>query len=342
VPERANAATDLSDPTCFPVAYDPQRGTVALQRIDLDAIGRASFLDGRTPLSSEPVWSLPVVDCPPARHAPALLFHTAFCGSTLLARALHAPPAAVSLKEPGVMLAIAMATLQPDRHPPASTESAARAILGLLARPWQPDGRVLVKPTNQVNRIVPMLLQASPGSRALLLYSSLEQFLLSCCKKLPAAETLVRWMAQALLPGTQLAQRLGVPMSHPFNLVEAAVLTWYAQMEIYAMALAQDDDGRLRSLDIDVMLAEPQAAVAAAADWLQLPGAHEGLEARVAATFSRNAKSQERAFDAGQRDTENALVREHFGPLVRQALQWADDAIAPVATLPSRWQPLLR
>jgi len=337
----SNVALDLAEPTCFALDYDPAMDRVLLARIDSDVIAQSSFLDGRTPLSSGPAQSVSVADCIPKQHAPAMLFHTAFCGSTLLARALQAPPAVMSLREPSALLALAMASLKPDIVPPAQVERAARVVLGLLGRPWVVGGRVLIKPTNQVNRILPLLLRISPQSRVLLLHSSLEQFLMSCLKKLPAAEQQVRWMAQALLPGTQLALRLDIPLTHPFNLVESAVLTWYAQMEIYALALSADPDNRLCSIDIDTLLAAPTRSVAAAADHLRLPAAHEGLEARVIETFSRNAKAQDRAFDSTQRERENALMQQRYGDVIQQAMQWAERVIAPAATLPSMWKPLL-
>lgn len=333
--------SDHDNPAYFPLDYRPADDSLAFLPLSQDLIAQASFLDRRLPLSFADARPISVARCPLLDNAPALLFHTAFCGSTLLARALQAPPAVMSLREPSALLALAMASLKPDIVPPAQVERAARVVLGLLGRPWVDGGRVLIKPTNQVNRILPLLLRVSPQSRVLLLHSSLEQFLMSCLKKLPAAEQQVRWMAQALLPGTQLAQRLGIPLTHPFNLVESAVLTWHAQMEIYARALSADTDDRLRSIDIDTLLAAPTRSVAAAADHLYLPGAHDGLEARVIDAFSRNAKAQDRAFDSAQRERENALMQQRYGDVIQQAMQWAERVIAPAATLPSMWKPLL-
>src|SRR3546814_8461928 len=68
-----------------------------------------------------------------------------------------------------------MASLHPDAVPPARVERAAGVVLGLLGRPWAAQGRVLIKPTNQVNRILPLLLRVSPQSRVLLLHSRSEE-----------------------------------------------------------------------------------------------------------------------------------------------------------------------
>lgn len=330
----------FSNPAQFPIDYLSASDSLAFLPLASDLIARASFLDRRLPVSFDNAQTTSIAQCVQLNTAPALLFHCAFCGSTLLARALQAPPMVMSLREPRALLALAIASLKPEMIPAIQIERAARVSLGLLGRPWAEHGRVLIKPTNQVNRILPLLLRVSPDSRALLLYSSLEQFIVSCLKKLPAAEQQIRWMAQALLPGTQLAQRLEIPLTHPFNLVESAVLTWYAQMEIYALALKADSNDRLRSISIDAMLAQPTAVVAAAADWLQLPGAHDGLDARVSKTFSRNAKAQDRAFNVRQRDQENAITRQRYREIVQQALRWSEQAIAPAAILPTTWKRL--
>src|SRR5690606_3216228 len=110
-------------------------------------------------------------------------------------------------------------------------------VLALLGRSWTPGGRVLIKPTNQVNSLIGRILALQPDSAAILLYSSLEQFVVSCFEKLPLAETRIRWMAQHLLVGSELSARFGISPRHPFSLPEACVFTWYAQMERYAKAL---------------------------------------------------------------------------------------------------------
>ncbi len=330
----------VNDPYWFPFDYAPESGCLGMLRIEPELLTSASFLDERLPVDrSACTWlhwdALPQRDC-----GAALLFHTAFCGSTLLARALHQAPGTISLREPRALLSIAKADLRADSDTPMPTSAVLGRTLGLLGRPWADGGRVLIKPTNQVNRLLPELLLLSQAP-ALLLYSSLEAFLLSCCKKLPEAETRIRWMAQFLLPGTALAHRLGIPVNHPFNFVESCVLTWYSQIERYADALAGPFSSRLRSLDLTQLLAHPTQAVAACADWLQLPDAHVELDRRVVSLFQRDAKRTDRPFNPQQRERENDLVRRHYAPLIDAALRWAEETIAPAAVLPIHWRPLL-
>src|SRR3546814_12479578 len=88
------------------------------------------------------------------------------------------------------------------------------------------------------------------------------------------------------------------------------------------------------------MLDQPAHGVAAAADGWQLPAAHDGLATRVTETFSRNAQAQDRTFDARQREQENALLHQRHGDVIHNAMPWAEQTIAPAATLPQAWPPL--
>lgn len=329
---------DLADPRSFPYDYDDARDEWLVMPLSLEQVGAAPFLDQRMGVSREAALRVADGDAVvPASDPPgAYLFHTAFCGSTLLARALHAPPGAVALKEPVVLTTLTRMSLSASPR----TDAVLRRALPLLGRPWTPGGVVLVKPTNLVNRLMPAILAQAPKARAVLLYASLREFLLSCFKKLPQAEIAVRWMAQALIRDTQLQRRLGLRGDEPYNLVESCVLTYYAQLELYADVLEADRGDRLRTLDMAEMLAAPAAAVAACARWLSLPAALEGLELRVAAEFARDSKKSARDFDAAQREREKAQMQERYGAVIEQALAWSRDVIEPHARVPGEWKPL--
>ncbi len=327
----------LDDPRWFLADYAFEHDRFHFIRLELEQITRATFLDRRMQADWGSVEQLDAATvAPPARTA-ALLFHTAFCGSTLLAKALHAAPVSVSLKEPLVLQRLAMAWLRmPDRR--TMIETRLRSAISLLARPWAPQGRVLVKPANQSNVLLRAMCEHRPSAHAVLLYSGLDDFMLSCFKKLPEAETRIRWMAQSLLPGTRLARALRVDTATPFNLVESCVLAWYAQMERYADLLASDVDDLLRSLDFVRMLRDPLPCVEACGRWLGLETT--GLHARVASAFSRDSKAEGRSFDARRRDSENQRAMASYGAIIDQGLRWAESHVAPQAMLPVRWKPL--
>lgn len=335
----------VADPAWFPVGWDGASDAFRFATLDAARLGDAAFLDKRLGVDlagaeAVPAQALSGLRAEPVAAAPAFLFHTAFCCSTLLARCLHAPPGAMALKEPSLLLRLTEAWRNaPDAAARARVDASLDIGLRLLARPWAAQGRVLVKPTNTVVLILDRVLAAAPDSRAVLLHGGLEDFLVSCAKKLPEAETRLNWMARTVLPGSGLVEAFGLSADAQFGFVEATVLTWYAQMAHYARALASAAAPRLRTLDMDVLLARPADTVAACARWLQLPAALDGLAARVQGEFSHHAKATDVAFNPQVRLAEKQRVLERHGDLVRGALAWARREIEPRASLP-RMQPL--
>lgn len=330
----------ITDPTWFPATFDVAGEAFAMQHLPGEVIAAASFLDQRVIAADAPrqalAWQTAAAAFAPAPRL-AWIFHTGFCGSTLLARILQDPPRAMSLREPRALLDLAHAI---HHLPEVASHGALAALLGLLARPWQAGGQCLVKPTNHANNLLPHLLRGTTG-RAIVLYSSLPEFILSRCSKLPTAERYTRWLAQHLLRSSRLPAALGVAWDHDFHFVEACVLAWHAQMELFADALAADADDRLRSLDFARLRADPDRIAPASADWLGLGGDTAFWQARASAELSRDAKHVERAFDARQRTAERQALRERHRGLLDAALAWSERVIVPLATLPANWKPLL-
>ena len=103
------------------------------------------------------------------------IFHTAFCCSTLMARALDVKGVSESLKEPGVLLSFARHWASP-RQTPGALEALA-TTLNLLSRAEARDETRIVKASNAANHLLPEILHLRPESKILIMYSSLGGFL---------------------------------------------------------------------------------------------------------------------------------------------------------------------
>ncbi|HEY4555061.1 MAG TPA: hypothetical protein VIG68_01300, partial [Lysobacter sp.] len=208
----------FDDARWFPVDLDVVHGRFAFLPIDADVLERSVFLDTRiearlTDATVVDADALPAGDPPP----PGWLFHTSFCCSTLLARALHLPPALVALKEPLVLRRLADA-----REAGQDTDALLPQTVALLARPWQPRGAVVIKPTHAALNIAGDCLDATPGSRAVVLSSGLEDFLVSNIKKTPETQAKIPALAERALKAGTLAARLGPGAFAPPDLLCAA------------------------------------------------------------------------------------------------------------------------
>jgi len=329
---------DFSNANYFPLDYDAVEKEFLMLDVKLEDITDASFLDSRMNINWSRATRVPETCLVDLLETPtqAMLFHTAFCGSTLLAKALDDAPNIVSLKEPNSLLSISDASL---RFPNEELHQSLQTTLKLLGRPWTHSGQTLIKPTNSVNRLLPDTLKLM-RCKAILLYSSIEEFIMSCCKKLPAADNHIRWMAQHLFHGTRLQRELGIPSNYRFHFLEACVIAWYAQMEWYAMALADDSDDKLHTLDMQDLMASPENVVTSCAKFLQFDTSPFVISERVAKVFSRNSKNASEEYSPQIREKEREAVRTRFGKELEMAMQWATEVIAPVAILPGDWKPL--
>ena len=109
------------------------------------------------------------------------IFHSAYCASTMLVRALDVPGSAMGLSEPVLlndMIGWRRRGADPRRH-----ADVLRDGIGQLARPHAPGEAVVIKPSNVFNALADQTLTLFPGARALLLYAPLTDFLLSVARK---------------------------------------------------------------------------------------------------------------------------------------------------------------
>ena len=112
---------------------------------------------------------------------PRFIFHSAYCCSTMLARAFDLPGAAMGYKEPQILNdAVGLRLREGD---PRQVAAALDAALWLLARPPARGEVAVIKPSNVVNPLIPAILALRPESRALLLHAPLEAFLGSVARK---------------------------------------------------------------------------------------------------------------------------------------------------------------
>lgn len=92
---------EFGDASWFPLELHVLEKWFGFAHVPADVIERSAFLDTRIEASIDVLEPVSVADLPelPAADAVGWIFHTSFCGSTLLARALHGGMRTV-LREP--------------------------------------------------------------------------------------------------------------------------------------------------------------------------------------------------------------------------------------------------
>ena len=317
----------LADARWFPVDLHVPRREYGFLAIDQGVLEHSTFLDTRIEAPLGEAVAVPVDIAAQAEMpvAPlAWLFHTSFCCSTLLARVLHLPPYQVVLKEPLVLRRLGDA-----RHARWPVEELIGPTVRLLARPWDPGGAVVVKPTHAALNVAADLLAATPHSRGVILTSSLDDFLVSNLKKTEETQAKVPALAERALQAGTFHSRLPPGALAPPDLLAAAALQWAAQRELCVDILAGAGPQRLRFIDASALLDDVPAMAWQCAQWLRLPVPQEALSSHAVDVSRRNAKAVEAEYDAHRRASDVRLIHAQFSRQIEAARQWFDRVVLP-------------
>jgi hypothetical protein len=325
-----------TDAHWFPVDLHVPDRRFDMATLDVEALERSTFLDTRLDAALASVDAVPaerLAALPMPERPPAWLFHTSFCGSTLLARAAHVPAYQVALKEPLVLRRLGDA-----RHAGWSIDGLCETAVSLLSRPWTQGGHVLLKATHAALNIAPDLLRATPGSRAVLLTSTLGDFLVSNIKKTPETQAKVPELAERALRAGTLHARLPPQALQPPDLLCAAALQWAAQRDLLG-GLVSGFAERVRVLDFATLAEDPENTVSACAHWWRLPAPEGALRERTREVAHRNAKAMSVEYSAQQRANEARMVGERFSAELARSHAWAERFILPYMGPPLPMQP---
>jgi hypothetical protein len=328
-------AGDMRAARWFPVDLDVHTSTFFFLAIEDGVVERSNFLDTRIETALANAVPVSAQDVPEPLPVGRLswLFHTSFCGSTLAARALHYLPYNTCLREPLILRRLGDA-----RFGGTPAELMLPITTRLLARPWHPGGGVVVKPTHAALNLASTLLDITPGSRAIILTSSLSDFLISNLKKPLESRARIPELAQRALSVGEFISRLDERALMPPDFLCAAALQWAAQREL----LTYIANERVRVIDMSWLLKDFVDAMKQCARWFQLEVPEDAFAVHCEKIVARNAKDPGVAYGAERRKAEAQLVRTHFARELSRAHSWADRWLLPVMSEsakrdPTRW-----
>lgn len=314
----------LADPEWYAHRYVESTDCFRLIDLSRGEHAKMPFLTDEYLGSGRPAQDIPTAECLAGLdHGPLhFLFHSAFCGSTMLTRALDRPGMAMGLSEPQVLNDVV--GLRRRGKPPQVVARAADAALRLLGRPYGLGEAVVVKPSNLLNPLSDLLLALQPEAKALFLYAPLETFLISVVRKGLHCRLWVRELLEGYLLEGYVD--LGFTPEDYFRQsdLQVAAVGWLAQHRHFAMLAAKYGPTRIATLDADQMTAQPAQAMAAAV-------VHYGLAADAATlaeivngpAFSKHSKSGA-DFTAAQRTDEYRRARAAYGEEIDMVLVWAE------------------
>ena len=319
--------TIADDPRWLVHGYDPAARAFTFVRVERARLSAPAFL---ADLAGEPgveTRRAPIDDIARAELAQAplhFIFHTAFCRSTLLVRALEHKGIATGLSEPGIIARLGGAGPEPLTQ-----------ALRLLARPWgtrTSDGTaepVIVKPTNHANALIAQMLDARPAARAVLMSNSLPAFLSAVIRKGLLGR---RWGRQLYLEVMSYAgMDFGMDAREQFAMtdLQAAALAWFLNQRYFA-ALAARYGERVRLLDGDALAQAPAATLCAVGGFFSLDidearagqivaGPVFGADAKTGVDYAEKAARDAQSTRSAVVEEEIAKVGEWIEMIARQA-----------------------
>ena len=316
---------DPADPRWLAHRYDGQGDAVQFRLVQRAEHSAFPFLTdeyvGDRPLRVQP--RAAAVAASSSTQAPLrLVFHSAFCASTLLCRAFDLPGVAMGLSEPAILNDIVGIRRRREADPKRVAQLL-DAAMRLLARPWGAGEAVVVKPSNILNPLATAMLALRPEAKAVLLYAPLPTFLASVARKGMWCRLWVRELLEGLLADGIV--ELGFAPTDYFRMtdLQVAAVGWLAQHRLFL-------DCRVRFGAERVIMIDSETLLAARAETLTQIATHFGLmldDAQRTAlvdspAFARHSKFGG-SFSAEDRAAERQAASVAHGEEIDKVSIWA-------------------
>jgi hypothetical protein len=329
-----DASVLAQDGSWFAHRYDPQADAVHFVHLTREAHRKATFLtDEYLPagLPMTVVKRQAVIDRMAPVKAPHFIFHSAFCCSTVLARAFDIPGVAMGLKEPPVFNDI-VGWRHRGGGPPARIAQVVDHAAMLLARPLSSGETTIIKPSNVANGLARGILAMRGGTKALLLYAPLGIYLRSIAKKEMTGRLWVRDLLVKLLKDGLVDLGFSTEDYLGQTDLQVAAVGWLAQHALFTRLALDFGPERVRTLDSETLLANPAGVMGALSIFYDL----EMSQARIASivegpAFTTHSKHPG-SFGTTARTAEYAQAGSQHQDEIDKAIAWAQ-AVARAAGL---------
>jgi len=337
---RSLIADTVEDADWLAHRYEAERDAIHFVHAPRTLRNSVPFLtDAEMKISGDPR-VLTRADALGANHASSpihYILHSAYCCSTLAAKALDIPGVSHSLKEPQILN-----DMVGWRHRGGDPSGVARALdaaLTLLARPFRPGEATIIKPSNVVNGLATAMMGMRPKANCLILYAPLPGFLASIARKGMWGRLWVRELMTKQLVDGLIGFGFEVRDHLLHTDLQAAAVGWLAQQKLFAEMATKWPD-RIRTLNSETFVARPGESVEAIAELFGLALEPDRISGIVNDVFGRNAKD-DTPFAANQRTAERTAGEELHRDEIDKVAIWAEAVARSASVVQDLPAPLL-
>jgi hypothetical protein len=333
---RAELSAVAADPAWLAHRYDETQDAVHFLRLTRDEHRDMTFITDDYVPAEAPRRVLRRQDAVAASGPTAPLhfvFHSAYCCSTVLARAVDIEGVSMGLKEPVILND--MVGWKRRGADGRALGAVLDDVLTLLARPFSAGETVVVKPSNILNSIAGGMLGLRPRSNALLLHAPLPDFLRSVARKGLWGRRWVRELFIGQLHDNMVDLGLGEEKYLDLTDLQVAAASWLAQHSLFAQLVAKFGPARVRTLDSATLMERPGEVMAKLSGLFGL-GLDDAAIERVLAgpAFTSHSKSKA-GFSAADRLAEQRDAAAVHADEIEKVAVWAE-AVAQAAGVPMR------
>lgn len=321
----------VSDPCWQPCALDIGKGKIQFAYVDKETVERETFLDsrffsvfkGRFILVDlhELIQAVEEIQlAPPA----GFIFHTAFCGSTLIAKNVAAKDDINSILEPNILLDLALIKRKNrDFYLSSTWEPLLKTIVLLLARPYIHGGKSFIKPTNSVNNLIKDLMELFPETNFLLLYSGLKEFMVSNIKKSFDYTEFCQILISTMMNDNDFVAKNKLDNFAEFPSLNLAATAWIIQLEEYQVILNECKSERIGTLNFRDYLRDVDRGLKSCYEFLDIETTN--FQSIIAGTqANKHSKSTKHEYNREVKAGEDSKIVSEHGEEIDRALSWAD------------------
>ncbi len=317
-----------SSPTYYVEGYEESVDAFVVRKMSRQTYKSSSFLNNDLDTVDDLTDLLPHRETieyfkthPPPSHPLHFIFHFAFCGSTLLSRCLDYPGHTMVYKEPYFLHQVSSFARFPARDK-FSIKDLLDFSLFCSQRTFQPSEVPIVKATDSCSNIVEHCLEGHPASKGIVLYNSLETFLLAMLKS-ERRRKYIRGMYERALGDLQMA---GIHLQLNKSTLEDAEisgLVWFSLMHRYQKLLTTDACS-LKSLEMQRFINHPADTLHQIAAYLQIALPWHLVEQNVRDAFRQNSKTPELPFEYDIYAKHQDSYRAKLATELSKGIKWVD------------------
>ncbi len=216
-----------------------------------------------------------------------------------------------------------------------------RNLLGLLARPFNPSETTIIKPSCIVNGLAEQFMQLLPKSRSVIIHAPLPVFLGSIARK----QITGRLWAREQFAGLRKMGLvdLGFDDDQHFRQtdLQIAAAGWLAQQAIFQKLIQRFGADRIKTIDSETLLANPNQAITQMSQLYQLKlGDHQIGQIVDGPAFNSHSKHGTE-FDRQGREAERSSGESLHADEIGKVAFWAEKVAEAVGIDMSLKSPLI-